>query len=141
MPEIGPQKKYRTKKDMWANIALEFEEKTPKQCEERYKTVLRRKKLAVENNRASGSKRIHVNYEEELNKICFLDDSIEPEIQMSSSKCIKAEKCENIKIKKIKSKSVQETLLEIAENKEEGRQKRHKEKMDLLKKLLEDKNL
>lgn len=73
---------------------MDFEEKSPKHCEERYKTVLRRRKTAVDNKRAYGSKRMHVEFEEQLNNICVLDDSIEPEIQMSSSKSIKKEQHE-----------------------------------------------
>lgn len=147
MSEIGPMKKFKNKKDMWVKIASEVSEKTAKQCEERYKTVLRRKKVAIDNNHASGSKRKHIDFEDELTKICQMDDSIEPEIQISSQKCVKAEKSENQKFKnpKLKKKTVQETLLEIADKKEEARERRHKERMEaahkmqsILDKLLDD---
>ena len=39
-------------------------DKIIKQCEERYKTVLKRTKVAVENNQTSGSRRKNVHFEE-----------------------------------------------------------------------------
>ncbi|KAI8126850.1 hypothetical protein CVS40_3414 [Lucilia cuprina] len=45
LPEIGPLKKFKSKKDMWSKISTEIPDKSAKQCEERYKTVLRRKNL------------------------------------------------------------------------------------------------
>lgn len=70
---------------MWLTIAEEISQKfckirTSIQVENRYKTVLRRKKSAVENNSASGSSRQEVPFEKELQKIASTDDSIEPEV-------------------------------------------------------------
>lgn len=48
LPQIGPLKRFKNKKDMWANIANEYPGKSAKQCEERYKTVLKRKRPKVE---------------------------------------------------------------------------------------------
>lgn len=126
---------------MWAKISSMIPEKTPKQCEERYKTVLRRKKTAVDNNSASGSKRKKIEFEDELNRICLLDDSIEPGVQISSQKCFINEKSEKVKVEKfkIRNRTVQETLIELAEKKEKAKERRHNKKMDLLKKLLEGK--
>ncbi|XP_046805180.1 uncharacterized protein LOC124419486 [Lucilia cuprina] len=142
MVDIGPMKKFKTKKEMWADIASRIPDKTPKQCEERYKTILKRKKVAVENNKSSGSKRKSIDFEEELNKISSMDDSIEPEVQISSQKFLKVEKKDIKKTEetKIKKKTIQETLIEIAEKKEEAKERRHQEKMALLQKVLEAKN-
>lgn len=109
---------------MWTHVAGVIGGKTWKQCEQRYKTILKRKKLSIDNNNKSGSKRTLVEYEEELRKIARVDDSIEPEIQTSSQKTIK--KIDNIsaqqenkaiKNNKLKTKTVTETLLEIHEKK------------------------
>lgn len=50
------------------------------QCQNKYKAITRKRKLAVDNNRKSGSTRIDVEFEDELSKIAALDDSIEPEV-------------------------------------------------------------
>lgn len=39
--EVG--KRFVYQKEMWAEIATHFPDKTPNQCEQRYKTVLKRK--------------------------------------------------------------------------------------------------
>lgn len=44
LPQTGPLKRFKQKKEMWSYVANEFPGKSGKQCEERYKTVLRRKK-------------------------------------------------------------------------------------------------
>lgn len=50
------------------------------QCENRYKTVIKKKKKSVDNNSKSGSSRMEVEYEEELKKISAADNNIKPEI-------------------------------------------------------------
>jgi len=77
---------------MWIQISNDLQEnlnisKTPLQIENRYKTVLKRKKKAVEDNHKSGSSRKEVQYEEELRQIAQ-DDSIEPEV-LRSAKSVK----------------------------------------------------
>ncbi|XP_053967613.1 uncharacterized protein LOC128869147 [Anastrepha ludens] len=126
LPDIGPFKQLKTKKDMWMKIGAEFDGKSWKQCEERYKTIMKRKKVAVENNRTSGAKRQKLQFEEELEKTCKIDDSIEPAVKISSQCIIKKELVQ----KQRKKKTLQENMLEIAATKEEAREKRHKEKME-----------
>ena len=53
------------------------------QVENRYKTVMKRKKAAVTENRQSGASRTTVPYEDELNKIAAVDDNIEPDVMRS----------------------------------------------------------
>lgn len=135
LPQIGPLRKFRNKKEMLSKVAEEVGNKSAKQCEERYKTVLRRKKLAVENNNTSGSKRQKIDFEEELFQICNLDDSIEPEIQISSQKIIKREQRDILASTSTskKKQSVQDTLLEFAKLNEEAKERRHREKMEAIK--------
>lgn len=58
------------------------------QIENRCKTVLKRKKKAVENNHKLDSLREEVPFEEELRQIAQIDDSIEPEV-LRSAKSVK----------------------------------------------------
>lgn len=93
LSQIGPMKKFKSKKTMWAEISKELQEnlnisKTPLQVENCYKTVLKQKKKAVENNRKSGSSREKVPFEEELREIGQADNSIEPEV-LRSAKSVK----------------------------------------------------
>lgn len=152
--DIGPMKKFKNKKEMWVKISQEIGGKNGKQCEQRFKTVMRRKKLAVANNSTSGNKRKNIEYEEEMRKIAAIDDSVEPEIQLSSNNMVRKESSERpgkenrVKISSNKkAKTVQETLLQIYEKKEQNRERRHREKMEkadnlekLLYKVLEQKN-
>lgn len=152
LPEVGPMKQFRLKKDMWVKIAAEVNtqystNRTGTQIENRYKTIMKRKKNAVDNNRTSGMKRIKIAYEQEINKISSIDDSIEPEILQDQSniskKVVGTSKTE---IKRMKSGK--DTFLEYFKKfnedrklerekyhkeKEENKNKRHKEKLELLK--------
>jgi len=118
------------------NILTELNiERSAIQCENRYKTILKRKVQSVKNNQQSGAKRTRVEYEEELNKIKAIDDSLEPEILQGPGKIIEKNK-KNIpkdyKAKETKKKmTVSETLLQIQKEKEEKRQKRH-ERLEIL---------
>ncbi|XP_011182408.1 uncharacterized protein LOC105212241 [Zeugodacus cucurbitae] len=144
-PEIGPMKAIRNKKEMWAQIATDIGGKSAKQCEERYKTVLKRKKdrqyeesfktafkrkkPTVASDHASGAKMRKVESEEEFENSTV----IEPEIQISSQAAIiEAISTTSPNTHMEKKKTVQDTLLEIAQKKEAARERRHREKMEAL---------
>lgn len=83
--QVGPLKKFRTKKAMFDQIAKKIKElmgvsRTGTQCETRYKTMMRTRKNQVDNNRRSGSARCTIDYEQEFASIAALDDSVEPEV-------------------------------------------------------------
>lgn len=64
---------------MWQQIAEDLEatfgiKKTYIQCENRYKTILKRKRICDKNNSTSGSKRMKVDFENEIKKIAAVDD-------------------------------------------------------------------
>lgn len=85
MVMIGPMKQFKTKKTMWEKIAMDLKNilgvfKTSLQCENRYKTIMKRKKKAIDNNKSTGRSKMTVPYENELSGIVGLDDSIEPEV-------------------------------------------------------------
>lgn len=54
--------------------------KSGEQCCTRYKTVLKRKNVAAVENNISDNSPTEVPYEDELEKIRWLDDSLEPEV-------------------------------------------------------------
>ncbi|XP_011702913.1 PREDICTED: uncharacterized protein LOC105458971 isoform X2 [Wasmannia auropunctata] len=110
LPVIGPQKKFKTKKAMWLKIAEEISQKfckirTSVQVENRYKTILRRKKSAVENNSQSGSSRQDVPFEEEMHKIASTDDSIEPNVVRTATGMKRYKNSEGVSVKISKSSS------------------------------------
>lgn len=181
MKLVGPMKKFKNKKTMWEKISEDIESNmgrkyTSIQVENRFKTLLKRKKDAVEHNKRSGNDRIDVPYEDQLEKIASQDDSIKPEILMSmnntrilknknnllvtehthnasemksnfqpvgSSKVMKiipeTKNPSNRNIEKEskenKKKSIQETLLELHKLKEESKERRHNEKLQLIRDL------
>ncbi|XP_077269098.1 uncharacterized protein LOC143901035 [Temnothorax americanus] len=164
LSDIGPMKKFKTKKLMWTQISADMMKmlnisKTSLQIENRFKTVLKRKKKAVENNCKSGSSREEVPFEEELRKIAHSDDSIEPEV-LRSAKIVKYPKLNNApeisekmcktdfakyaidgspKAKKCK-RTNEEIRIELFEKKEAAKEKRHKEKLDLIRELFAKEN-
>ena len=88
---VGPLKKFKNKKAMWQQIALDLKtdlaiEKTFTQCENRYKTILKRNRVSMSNSHTSGAKRMRVDFENEFQKIAAIDDSLEPEVLKSSNK-------------------------------------------------------
>ncbi|XP_024890293.1 uncharacterized protein LOC112466437 [Temnothorax curvispinosus] len=153
---VGPMKKFKNKKIMWIQIAKDLEavlgiQKTYILCENRYKTILRRKRVSDKNNSTSGSKRVKVSFENEIKQIASKDDSIEPKVLQSANKFVvnvkskvksssEAEISKIIKNKKTKS-SLIETLVEIHKEKENKKQERHEEKMRLLKSFFEKENI
>ncbi|CAN7937893.1 unnamed protein product, partial [Ixodes hexagonus] len=95
-PEIGPMKKFRTKKAMFEQIALDLQSvlgvsRTALQCDNRFKTLLKRKKNSQKVNRTSGSSRCTVEFEEEFARIRSMDDSLEPEVRRGVSSVIHKE--------------------------------------------------
>ncbi|XP_036322440.1 uncharacterized protein LOC118736459 [Rhagoletis pomonella] len=130
-------KAMRNKKEMWVRISTEIEGRTAKQCEDRYKTLIKRKKTAVENNHTSGAKRQRIEFAQELETIAAIDDSIEPEVQMSSQAVVTKSvdvPTTSKNVAKRKLVSVQETLISISREKEE---RRHRERMEALNNIQE----
>lgn len=83
--EVGPFKKFKNLKKVYESIAEELKSilgcsKTAQQCEARARTVLRRKKNAIDNNRTSGATRRPVPCEQELEEMRMADDSLQPQV-------------------------------------------------------------
>lgn len=141
---VGPFKKFKNKKSMWEKISSDILEtlnieKTDKQCENRFKTILKRKLKTVKENSESGGTRTKIEFEDELNKIKAKDDSIEPEVLMGVGNVIfnkknKAEADDNPKNLKKRKEDIVQVLKEIFKEKESSKERRHKEKMELFEK-------
>lgn len=150
LEQIGPLKKFKNKKNMWLQISSDMGdvgyEKTALQCENRYKTILKRKKKAIDNNRSTGAVRQNVQYEDELNKIKSIDDSVEPEVLRDINTVTKKRSIEGTTTTATtgKRKSMSDILVQIHKEKEkhrkereENKMKRHNEKMELLKQIVD----
>ncbi|XP_075553624.1 uncharacterized protein LOC142586262 [Dermacentor variabilis] len=89
-PQVRPLKKFRNKKAIFEKIAVELQcrigtDKSGEQCCTRYKKVLKRKNVEAVENNTSGNSPADVPYEDELDKIRWLDDSLEPEVVRDAS--------------------------------------------------------
>nr|XP_037269202.1 uncharacterized protein LOC119161003 [Rhipicephalus microplus] len=89
-PQIGPFKKFKNRKQAFKQISMDIEAvlgiaKTPEQCENRYKTVIRRRKASSDHNKRSGASPTPVPFDDEVKKIESIDDSIEPEVERDAS--------------------------------------------------------
>lgn len=131
---VGPMKKFKNKKIMWIQISKALEIVLGI-------TILRRKCISEKNNSTSRSKRVKINFENEIKQIAAKDDSVEPEVLQSANKVILNAKNSNlpeaskiVKKKKVKD-SLIKTLIEIK------KQERHEEKMKLLKSYFEKENV
>ena len=118
---------------MWFHIANKIPRKSAKQCEERYKTVLKRKRLAMENKQkkaaaaASVAKGNHHQTNGEDEKSVHDDGGEEEE-----NNELDVHQVNNSK----KYKTIQETLLKIAARREDARERRHKEKLEVVNKMI-----
>lgn len=110
---------------------------THTQIENRYKTVSKRKKVIVNNNKSTGAARMDDEYENEWKQITNKDDSIIPEV-MRSTKVVVINKKDitESKPKKMKTDSSQLMLLKCLKEKEESKERRHQEKMELIRSIL-----
>lgn len=97
---------------------------------------------AIGNNRTSGEVRVEASFATEIEKIQSIDDSIQPEILISANK---EELLKNIssnptiKINKRKSSTNEKEMIkflkELHDEKEQNKERRHQEKLQLIKEL------
>lgn len=85
MPEVGPMKKFKDKKSMWAAIAGELSsetglERTAMQCENRFKTVKKKHNNARKHNRQSGVSPVDIPYAEQMDKLAAVEYALYPEV-------------------------------------------------------------
>ncbi|XP_075156213.1 uncharacterized protein LOC142229535 isoform X2 [Haematobia irritans] len=162
LTEIGPMKRFRNKKQMWAEIATKIPGMTATQCLERVKTIMKRKRNrrpAIKVSKRNGEvlelesndgKYIVEFHSEELdvpeNDIDTSRTETPPVIneaqtdlnysmESRNNSVSKSQQTEIINQQPIVKKiiTLEETLLAIADRREEARERRHREKMEATK--------
>lgn len=148
LTQVGLMKKFKKKKAMWFQISEDVEtamgtKKSWVQCENRYNTIIKRKRSAIRNNLSTGASPTPIPYENELARIISIDDSIEPEVVRGAGEVARKPSVEQScseentpPVKRQKALTCQEILLKIHEDREVQRERRHKELMSLMRELL-----
>lgn len=143
LDQIGPFKKFKNKKSIWVKISNDLKiilgvERTAIQCENRFKTVLKRKSKITKENDKSGAGRTDPEFDDELSKIKAKDDGVEPEMLVGVGE-IKKNKIEKPRHEKEKEKpedsQIAKVLYKIHEEKEKNKDRRHQEKIKLIEML------
>lgn len=146
LSSVGPMKRFRHKKAMWQQIAEEIYTelgvvKTADQCLNRYKTVRKRRTDGRNHNKQSGVQPVVVEYDTELDKIAAIDDSMEPEMlrgpgRVEFKETASPDSDDTMPPSKRPRSGLAETLWKIHLDREEQRERRHQEKMELLRSYL-----
>lgn len=146
--QFGPFQKFKNKRLMWENISRKLLnvkiERSPTQCEARYKNLKKKRDEIKTHNRTSGNNKRPFDYETEFMIIQSADDSVEPEVlcgigQIATKSTDNKRKSQDFastsdNCKKPKHVSI--LLEELYERKEEQKERRHKEKLEVLRELL-----
>jgi len=117
------------KMSMWKQIASDIQEElnvyfTYIQVENRYKTICKRKKSIIDNNKSTGVSRMDDMYEEEWKEITNNDDSILPEVLRSAKTVVINKKdCLEPKQKKMRKDNNETMLLNFLKEKEIAKKK------------------
>lgn len=87
--ELGPLKKFRTKKMVWGDIAEKLNTSfgvpfSATQVENRFKNVMRIEKKRLLNNRTSGNTKISSDFDDDIRRIAAVDDTVDPFLMTQS---------------------------------------------------------
>nr|XP_054931993.1 uncharacterized protein LOC129387231 [Dermacentor andersoni] len=142
---VGPMKTFKTKKAMWRAISLDIEDalglqKSPKQCQNRFQTVKRRTSHQDLHNRASGAEPTQVPFYQ-MGKIAAVDHSLEPYLLRGPGRVVfKSTSVSTLAkmsaARKATSKAMSEMMWKIHQDREQQRERRHQEKMNLIRSFL-----
>lgn len=113
------------KKDMWAEIATYLPKKNARQCEQRFNTVLKRKRKGINKVYISEAKRKTIDCSKNTLNINRKSNRII--VQNKAEKVVNNSEKRNL--------TIPEVLLEISAKREEAKERRHKEKMEAFKKI------
>jgi len=145
--QVGPFTTFKNKKCMWEYISKEITTKcgifrSPVQCECRYKNMLKKRNAAKKNNKRSGNEKCNIDFEDEFELISSIDDSIEPDIcfgigqhTIKKRKISTSNSDEEVEKKVKKSPNIFAVLRDIQDEKEKQKERRHKEKIEVLREL------
>ncbi|XP_055527288.1 uncharacterized protein LOC129719898 [Wyeomyia smithii] len=141
--EVGPLKKFKTKKALWQEMRRQMNLRlgsnfSENQIENKFKTISRRHKRLVDNNRKSGASRMNSKFADEFREIAAMDDSLKPEstmdttsIQMKDSPKQSRKTSPDPGTNPGQSKiAVQRAMLEAYEENQRAKEKRHRERME-----------
>jgi len=160
---VGPMKTFKNKKSMWEKISSDILEnlgslKTGAQCENRYKTVRKRKgwidthpdktvsRLSKDSSpkrmRKAGGMRNPTDSENSLSKSLEIGDIVEADVrrgvgQVTFSMDQSLDEDDKRDTRKRIRQTLSSVLMQIHREKEEARERRHQEKMELLKMLFQ----
>ncbi|KAB0802585.1 hypothetical protein PPYR_04771 [Photinus pyralis] len=142
--------RFKTKKKMWAKISEDLKQilnvsKTDAQCENRYKTILRRKRRVDHNYHRAVDLRDDVKFEQELCKIVLSeeDSESEPVRCVCASKKIRNDPQRGRNRRKRRwvvpdaGTSKMRALMAFQKRMEVNRERRHREKMQMMEQLLQ----
>lgn len=139
--EVG--KSFTHKKDMWIEISSQIQNKNPKQCEQRFNTVLKRKrkglkKLYTTRGKTKNSIQIKRTFKIDPGTKKYISNNGKTEYTFhqndnNTKREFLTQKC--YINKRTKEYTMQETLLFISAKKEEAKERRHKEKMEAINKM------
>lgn len=139
-------KLFKNKKAMWRAISFNIEDtlglpKMPEQCENRFKTVKKRKCHQRAHNRSFGVEPVQEEYSEEFRKIEAADDSLKPDllrgpgrVEFKAATASAVDKA--VAPRKRAPNAIAEMMWKIHEDREQQSERRHKEKMDLFRSFL-----
>lgn len=135
---------------MWVKLSEDIADRlklypTSFQCESRYKTLMRRKSFVDKNNRSTGASPLDNIFEEEIDAIKDLDDSVQPLVMRGVGKVLYKDQKENREsvqperkrecVPKRKKLSSSDKIIKKLSELDENRERRHKEKMSLLRSI------
>lgn len=135
----GPRKRFRTKRELWKRISQDMNvelnaNRSASQCENRYKTVLRRWRRQM---KKTGGESVLVNKRNEEVESVLVKNKNEEESIFENKPSTTVIPSETVPPEK-NTEKLGDVLWEIFKRKEEGRERRHKEKMELIKSLLQN---
>lgn len=156
--KIGPYQKFKNKKCMWIFIAKKLSEfsdieRDDVQCENKYKNLAKARKDDLANKRKSGNEPQDLQFDAKFLLIESVDDTFDPEVRQGVGICTKRAATESdastssdatalslnaaseIKPPSKKRRTPEEIAEAIFEKKEAARDRRHQEKMKLIKQI------
>ncbi|KAH7952989.1 hypothetical protein HPB49_003318 [Dermacentor silvarum] len=155
--------KFKDKKSMWAAIAGELSsetglERTAMQCENRFKTAKKKHNNARKHNRQSGVSPVDVPYAEQMDKLAAVDYTLYPEVlrgvgrverntarrpQLTTLRVLPQQRrgaTSHALLQSGRRSRNRWVMWKIHKDREEARERRHQEKLALIRELFTQKD-
>ncbi|EEZ98846.1 hypothetical protein TcasGA2_TC004456 [Tribolium castaneum] len=140
----GPNKKFRTKRQLWQRVSQDIKNELKKnrssaQCENRYKTILRKWRKQAGNESFEDVELVLTNNKRKGRKQAEKESTEDVEPVLTNNKPSSSGNEPNKETELLSQKdALADVLWKIFKQKEEGRERRHREKMELIKSLLQN---